>query len=346
MRSPRTPALAPASALTPASALAPTDDRSPRRVLAPVVRPVVPRVLLARDIPPDDLRARVRDGSLVRVLRGTYAEPATETEPWSAALHLLLCRAVAVHAARPGVHWFSHRTAAALWGCALDLVPTAVDVTAPVARRSTRDRRRTGVVEHWTADARRAAQVTDVLALPVTSLARTLVDCASTLPGPSGLVVVDSGLRAGADPDELRRVLAGSTGQRGIRRARTVVERGDDRAESAGESLVRWHLLAQGVPGPEPQVAVETRLGRRWVDLGWREERLAVEFDGRTKYGGEGREAAAAVFAEKRRQDALEEAGWRVLRVTWADLRDPPSLASRVRRALRAAGRGPARSVV
>lgn len=306
----------------------------------------MPPVVRARDLDPDELRARVRAGTLLRVLRGVYAEPTSATEPWAAALHLLLCRAAAVHALRPGEHWFSHRTAAALWGCALDVVPTTVDVTAPVTRRSSSARARVGVVEHWTADAGRAAEVTDLLDLPITTLARTLVDCASTLPGRSGLVLVDSGLRAGADPDELRRVLAGSTGQRGVRRARIVVERADDRAESAGESLVRWHLLAQGLPAPEPQVAIGTRLGLRWVDLGWRDEQVAVEFDGRVKYGADGRTAAAAVFEEKRRQDALEEAGWRVLRVTWADLRDPPALASRVRRALRSAARRAPRSVV
>lgn len=241
-----------------------TGARAPVRARAPVVRPAVPPVLLARDLEPDELRARVRDGSLQRVLRGVYAAPPTATDRWSIALHLLLCRVAVVHAVRRGDHWFSHRTAAALWGCSLDIVPAAVDVTAPLARRSTAGSSRADVVEHWTADPDRPAEVCR-LGVPVTPLARTLVDCASSLPGPSGLVVVDSGLRAGADPDELRRLAAESAGRRGIRRARTVIGRGDDRAESAGESLVRWHLLEAGVPAPEPQSP--SRHG--WAGAGW-----------------------------------------------------------------------------
>lgn len=311
-----------------------------------MVRPAVPAVLRTRDIARDELRTRLRDGSLQRVLRGAYAAPTASTEPWEVALHLLLCRAAAVHVLRSGDHWFSHRTAAALWGCSLDSVPAEVDVTARLTRRSTAGTPPAGVVEHWTSDPDRASEVWRRLALPVTPLARTLVDCASSLPGPSALVVVDSGLRAGADRGELDRIVEESAGRRGISRARTVIGRADDRADSPGESLVRWHLLDGGVPEPEPQVAVETRLGWRWVDLGWREQRLAVEFDGRVKYGADERTASRAVFEEKRRQDALEEAGWKVLRVTWADLSAPAPLAARVLRALRAAGRRSPRSVV
>lgn len=311
-----------------------------------MVRPFVPPVLRTRDIDRDELRARLADGSLLRVLRGAYAAPAASTEPWAVALHLLLCRAAAVHVLRSGDHWFSHRTAAALWGCALDTVPAEVDVTAPLSRRSTAGRPRTGVVEHWVADARRAVEVQSLHRLPVTPLARTLLDCASSLPGPSALVVVDSGLRAGAAPEDLKRLVEESAGRRGIRRARTVLARGDERAESPGESLARWHLLEAGLPAAEPQVAVRTRLGWRWVDLGWREEQVAVEFDGRVKYGPDGRAASTALFEEKRRQDALEEAGWRLVRVTWKDLADPPSLSARVRRALRASAKRGPRSVL
>ena len=47
-----------------------------------------------------------------------------------------------------------------------------------------------------------------------------------------------------------------------------------------------------------------------------------------------GNDSPDVVFAEKWRQDALEAAGWIVVRVTWDDLRDPGPTIARIRRAL------------
>jgi very-short-patch-repair endonuclease len=56
-----------------------------------------------------------------------------------------------------------------------------------------------------------------------------------------------------------------------------------------------------------------------------------VEADGALKYRGD----ANALWKEKRRQEALERAGWVVVRVTWNDvLREPRQTAERVRAAL------------
>ena len=35
---------------------------------------------------------------------------------------------------------------------------------------------------------------------------------------------------------------------------------------------------------PEPQVEVVTRAGRHRFDFAWKEEKVALEFDGKTKY--------------------------------------------------------------
>jgi len=291
-------------------------------------------------VAPDVLRARVREGSLVRVLRGVYAEvDDADAAPWDIARNRLLGRAAAVHASRPGDHWFSHRTAALLHGCQLAALPDDVDVTAPTAPRMSRTGGARGVREHWTTRATRAAEVDRFTALPVTPIERTAVDCASTLDRAHGLAVADSALRAGADPALIDRMLSAAVGDRGIRRARDVLALADARSESPGESILRWQVLAAGLPAPEPQIAVATRLGWRWVDLGWPEEYVALEFDGRMKYGGSARDTSAAVFQEKRRQDALEDAGWTVVRFTWADLRRPEHLGQRVGRALRNARR-------
>jgi very-short-patch-repair endonuclease/predicted transcriptional regulator of viral defense system len=301
------------------------------------VRPAVPEVVLAADVPVEDLQRRLRRGTLVRVGRGAYAPPCEGFSPHDTALHLLLCRAAAVHARRTGEHWFSHTTAAVLWGCSLVTVPRHVDVTGPVRRRAVRTNRSDGVRDHFAAMS--TGDVSRSLVLPTTSLERTVVDCAATLPGAHGLAVADSGLRAGADPAELRRIVERRAGSPGIRRARLVLGMADARAESVGESRLRWVLAASGSLCPDLQVPVRTADRWRWVDLGWREERVAVEFDGRVKYGTDGRAAADALFQEKRRQHAIEDEGWTVLRVTWPDLDRPVEVVQRVRRALRSARR-------
>lgn len=74
--------------------------------------------------------------------------------------------------------------------------------------------------------------------------------------------------------------------------------------------------------------------------MGWPETRLGVEFDGRGKYGEDGASAARALFEEKRRQDAIEDEGWTVLRITWRDLTSPAETTTRIHRALHRALRG------
>jgi len=111
----------------------------------------------------------------------------------------------------------------------------------------------------------------------------------------------------------------------------------DPRAESPGETLVRFAIMRGGLPEPELQINVATASGDFWLDLGWSRWNFAIEFDGFVKYSSpDGGTAADAVFAEKHRQDALEKAGWKILRVTWTDLRDPVALANRIRRHLAA----------
>jgi len=304
-----------------------------------VVRPSVPHVVRAADIPSDELARRVRDGSLARVLRGVYGPPGPREPRWAAEKHALLARAAAVHLVLSGEHWFSHTTAAVLWGCEVARVPDGVDVTSLVNPHLRRRQDGAVVAWHWTSRADRAAEVSRTLALPASSLERTAFDCAATLAPAHGLAVADSALRAGARPEVLRQIVEQAAGRRGVRRAREVLDRADGRAESAGESLTRWAVHDAGLPAPDLQVAIETRLGWRWTDLGWPAERLAVEFDGRLKYGVDRASAARAVFEEKRRQDALEDEGWTVVRVVWADLADPVALGDRLRRAYRRAAR-------
>lgn len=129
----------------------------------------------------------------------------------------------------------------------------------------------------------------------------------------------------------------------GIAAARRAVELADPAAENGFESCSRGVLLLTGVPRPEVGYPVTGDDGRRyWADLGWPEVRLLGEADGSLKYAD-----ARALYAEKRRQESLERAGWAFVRWGWEDLAyDRAGLCQRVllahaRAADRAAG-GPA----
>jgi hypothetical protein len=98
-------------------------------------------------------------------------------------------------------------------------------------------------------------------------------------------------------------------------------------------------MMDAGLPLPDLQVEVrrpDSRLVGR-CDFGWRGPRLLGEFDGQVKYGRllrPGQTPGDAVFEEKRREDALRDEGWGVVRWVWSDLAVPTALVSRWVRAL------------
>lgn len=291
-----------------------------------------PRLVLAADVPRPVILGGVADGTARRVRRGAYLlgtgpGPARPTPEQYRAM--ALARVEAVARQLEGEHWFCGPSAAVLWGLPLWRLPRQVHV---VQRNVPGRGAGTDLVRHRVALA--PDDLVTVRGLPVTTLLRTVLDCARALPAREGLVVVDAAVRRGLDPDELR-YRASSTRGRGVVRARAVLDSADGGAESPGESVTRYALLRHGLPAPRTQVPVSTRLGRFRADMGWDEWRLLVEFDGFVKYAElAGGDPARVLFEEKRRQEAMEEEGWRVLRVTRADLREEEQVATRVRRLL------------
>lgn len=236
----------------------------------------------------------------------------------------------AVHAGLRTDHWFCGESAALIWGC--DAVGLGGQVH--LVQRHTQQRGAHPQVRRHS-DTLDRSEIAVVDGYPVTTLARTVVDCARLLSARQALVIADSALRRGLSPDDMAVALARGSGARGIRQARTLLPLADPAAESPGESLLRLIVLQGGLPTPELQILVTTHLGRKYVDLGWSDLKVAVEFDGRVKYDSPEGGADAAFYAEKRRQDALEELGWLVVRVMWEDLQRPDALIARLWAALR-----------
>ncbi|WP_432548015.1 DUF559 domain-containing protein [Kineococcus sp. SYSU DK004] len=154
--------------------------------------------------------------------------------------------------------------------------------------------------------------VVDVAGLPVTSPLRTAVDVARFCTDPVALSTLDLALRLGAvRREDAHAVLADLPGQRGVRRARRVVDLADPGAESPGESWTRLRLADAGFPRPELQVEVPSGGPVPYrLDCGWRERRVAVEHDGREHH-----ESPADRARDLRRRARLHEEGWTVLAV-------------------------------
>jgi G:T-mismatch repair DNA endonuclease (very short patch repair protein) len=135
---------------------------------------------------------------------------------------------------------------------------------------------------------------------------------------PRAVADVDALLRAGlVDAGQLA-VLAANRHDHGITCAREAVQLLDARAESPPESEVRVLLVQAGLR-PTPQLEVwddRGLIGR--VDLGFEEEKVAVEYDGVWHAD------AAQLAKDRSRLNRLQSAGWEVVFVTAEQLRGQP----------------------
>ena len=170
----------------------------------------------------------------------------------------------------------------------------------------------------------------------VTTPARTAFDLGRRLPRQDAVVVLDALCHAtDLKPAEIEAVMMRYPGARGVRRLREILPIIDGKAESPPESLTRLLLIDAGLPHPDTQVYVFDKFGGfiARCDMGWREWKVIVEYDGEDHW------TRARRANDIERYALLEELGWVVVRVG-ADLlnRHPGVLVDRVRKKLRAAG--------
>ncbi|WP_425954932.1 hypothetical protein [Xylanimonas sp. McL0601] len=291
-------------------------------------------ILLARHADRDRMRRELRRGDVDLLRRGAYLVPhdgvdsdrrRLRTHDGARDLALLRMRAVNVQLRTPV---FSHVSAAAWWGWRTWSVPERTHVTQASRRAGTAA---TDIFRHFARLPE--ADVVEREGLLVTTKERTLLDVARTEHPLAALVVADAALADGVDLKAVlgRAVALGPV--RGCRRARCVVELADGGAESAWETWLRYLALRVGLPRPVTQAPISTRLGTFRADLAWPEYRVLAEFDGQVKYVdgalGAGYDASQALFAEKRRTDAIVEAtGIVPFRATARD--SPDSTAARL----------------
>ena len=265
---------------------------------------------------------QLRQSRLARITHGWYmaADGAAD----------LVTRCAALREVLPDDAVFSDSTAALLYGLPVWRLAAAADAPAHVTLtpRAVVPRRRELVVHQR---ALSADQIQTIHDLRVTTPARLYLDLAMSLPKEELAVVGDALLNRGlVAVAALDAELAGAKRRRGLRLARTVLPLLDGRAQSPPETVVRLRLTDAGLP-PEPQCPVLDAYGLAvgHTDLGYREARVALEYEGRQHAEGE------QFDYDIDRYSRFAAAGWLVIRCGRRHLVDGSTeLIARVRAAL------------
>jgi len=292
------------------------------------------RELLDEGLSRQQIHRLVVSGDLRRLRKNCYVP-----EPYWSRLSTeqqLVLRAHAHHHSLIGRdtvhHVYSHETAALLHGLSLWRPGNDVHVTQPT---------RTSNASHGADVRNHSAQLADddvviLEGLPVTSMLRTAVDCARSLSFDRALIVADQCMARGITQRAARTAIDLLGPSAGVGRASAVIAAADPLSESPGETLTRSRLLRFGLPPARSQVEVTTRGGRYRLDFAWPDLRVGLEFDGRVKYFG-AQPTDEVIYEERRRERALVEEGWTILRIEWGDLFREAELEARLRRTLRLA---------
>jgi very-short-patch-repair endonuclease len=275
---------------------------------------------------PDAIRHRLRAGLWVALRRGVYVHRSLYDGCAGDRERHALNVAAAVLTVGGACAVGSHQSAALLHGLDLPQPPALASLTTPPGTPG-RDRAR-GV--HLHRAALPAAHVCRAAGVPVTTVPRTVVDLARTLPFGDAVVVADGALHLQAtSPDELRQALAACRRWPGSPQAAAVVRFADAAAESPLESMARVMFAGQGLPPPLAQAPIGDGRPFARVDFLWPGQATIVETDGLAKY-----DQPDALRLEKLRQERLEQLGYKVVRLTWEQVtREPERSAARIRQA-------------
>jgi Protein of unknown function (DUF559) len=202
-----------------------------------------------------------------------------------------------------------------------------IDPTLPAAIIDT-NRHTVAGVQTW--EERIDVDEIEVLAdMRVTSPARTALDLARRLPLGVAVAAVDALTQATElKPADIELLVDRYSGRRGVRAARAALALVDGGAQSPKETWLRLLLMRAGFPRPQTQIVVRNEWGWReaYLDMGWDDIKVAVEYD-----GDQHRSSRAQYVKDIRRLEMLDRYGWLVVRVVAED--HPDDVIRRVREA-------------
>ncbi len=269
----------------------------------------------------------LRGGRLVAIRRGQLTAPSAPVDdPYLERDRAVIVAASAAARARAD-SVISHHVAALLHGLPLLRPPPARPslTVPPRARNESPD-------AHLLCATLTADDIVYVDGLPVTSIARTLVDLGRWDPTPSAVVAMDAALHLRlVTPDEIDTVVRRCWNWPRIARAARAIALVDARSESPLETVSRLAIQRLGLPTPvlQPEIvgADGVFIGR--VDFYWDEFGVVGEADGAGKYA----RSSTSLLDEKRRQERLENREIVVARWGWDEVRRPSELRRRLENA-------------
>jgi hypothetical protein len=266
--------------------------------------------LYAAGLDKDAVARRVAAGRLHRLYPRVYAVGHLALTPHSR-------RLAAVYAYWPGA-LLSHRSAAALWGL-LRHAPR-IEVTSPRVGRA-----RDGLVLHRSRLIHEEDRAV-VDRIPVTSIARTIVDLAEGAERYLAAAVREAEVRKRFDLGAIDRTIERLPGRRGRHRLRRVLAayRPENAFTRSGAERRFLEICGDhGLPIPQANVWID----EFEVDFYWRDARLAVELDSTTFHL-----TMHAFHADRRRDRVLAARGIQVVRVPLDDLERPAEMATQLAR--------------
>jgi very-short-patch-repair endonuclease len=208
----------------------------------------------------------------------------------------------------------SHRAAAALWGL-IRWTPGAIDVIVP-----RKVRRRTGVRLHRTRFLE--GETAFINGILCSSVSRTLLDLAAGSDPLLEAAIGEAERRSLLDERAIACLLDRSRGRRGARRLRSALAGFMVETSWTRSELERRFLqlcVEGGLPKPRVNAWIPLPGGGVEVDFSWPAQRLIAETDGHQIHGTRG-----AFEDDRRRDQRLIVAGWRVGRFTWPQVAVEP----------------------
>jgi hypothetical protein len=149
-----------------------------------------------------------------------------------------------------------------------------------------------------------------------TTIERTALDLARRYPVSTAVERLDALAWATRfDADGVIALLDAHPRLRGRRRVRRLLELVDAGAQSPKETWLRLLLIEAGFPRPQTQIPVlENGYPRYYLDMGWEEFMVAVEYDGEQH-----RTDTRQYRGDIARSEFLDGLGWRRIRVLAGD---------------------------
>lgn len=200
-----------------------------------------------------------------------------------------------------------------------------VDANTPIELIWTNNRPPPGIVTRN--DRFRYEEVVELDGMPVATIQRTAYDLGRFLPRGSAVAHLDALANAtGLKPEHVLPLTDRYKGVRGVRSCRNALALMDSGAQSPKETWLRLLLIDAGFPRPTTQIPVvdHDELPFAYLDMGWEDVMIAVEYD-----GDQHRSDRTRYVWDIRRLERVRRRGWLHIRVIKEDR--PRDVLDRVR---------------